>query len=596
MRQFSPNFYYVKTERDDIIQPKAAGVELIMEYLQDKYGAHITHPISSYTDAGSGWGPHVGTYVEFLVLSEFDEINKIFPYLFRARNQSEPYREGFIVYDTGHARFMAYVHEGGKEAILVSDSLGERSTFLKNLAEQTGLPVYANLGPRQSDATSCITDSIVFARDITRRNLETQEYYIPDLIEKLQQQATPKNGWYATKLPAKLLKTAQKTTFIQEQLKGTNRGDETQIIHKQKSLAFFHPLGHPYLKTKAIKYTSIIQIQFYIYQLEEELGFPLNPAQKKAFTQDAKARIATEQASLALSDEGLAFRTPPVLHELAEQRLKDLSINSSILTLAVGVLKNDATALSYADKHPKSEHIIDILVTEVKKRGHNNEQYYFKENPTLIALILLITKDEGKFKIIDDLLHHLPDMPSKSIVFFMAELAINDKTIADYLIQKKTFMTDLVAFRQELLEFKQTNHKFSDIRVNSWIYLFASSDAYLAEQILQLHVDLLMKSEKEALEWVAWHNKGQSKLVGYCTIAEKILEKFHERFDRVDIELLKKIAQGEKNTNTFSFHQFLDSKVASLLTLEEKEQVGWMEIYHKPDIKPETQTIQIAYE
>lgn len=284
MDKFVPGEYYHLLEEHPfpIVQPSNQGYQLIVQYLNQKYVTEITRAEIEFY-----WMPHVESRIHQLN----DKIAK-------ARETSGDYRFAWIP-GTTHAVNVVYIREHGEEALFYSDShRNDKDTildFAQKLSDLTLLPVYTTFGNRQSDLRSCYTDSLVFSRDITRRNERTGEYLISKFLAVLKHRATAiGHSSFKVKLPDELLKTSQKSVFLNEHKEPDNR-----VIHKNETLKEFRTrysieamvggqqkMVSSYLVEKGYKYRYIMQIQFYLNQMPY-----LTETQKKAFVKDAKALL-----------------------------------------------------------------------------------------------------------------------------------------------------------------------------------------------------------------------------------------------------------------------------------------------------------------
>lgn len=270
-----------------VVQMKQTGIELVKDYYANKYKTNISLPpckeIIFYMNSK--------TY-----LDEVREKSKTF----------KDYRHAFFIgaSDT-HAVPVIYIKENGQEGLLLADSLGVIIENAKLLQESTGIDVYAVDLPRQADAVSCYNDAMVFCRDSTAKIAETDEYYIPNLLDELKTRATTTlNKYHTTKLPNKLLKTAQISKFVTN----NEKSDDEASIHKTLNLKQFRnkysdrlnwlaklfkkKATANYLRLKGIKFIDIIEIQFYISEILKKFDFP--PSKQELFIQEAKKKLKSD--------------------------------------------------------------------------------------------------------------------------------------------------------------------------------------------------------------------------------------------------------------------------------------------------------------
>lgn len=264
MNKFGPDKHY-KIIPDKVVDSIAhlthSGMELIIQYLNEKYNANIQQ-----SDIPFYFLQDVEKYIDILN-------NKIS----EARKNEVDFRFAWLP-GTTHAVFIAYIKEGKEEAIFYSDSVGTEKkipNFSQKLAELTGVPVYASLEGRQADPYSCYVDALVFGRDVTGYNINTGNYRIPNLLSVLKDRVEQKLGHnsFEVKLPNELLKTSQLSKFTDFH---TEEKGEDKLIHKAETLTLFREryskkalindhekIVSTYLAEKGMKYVDIIEIQFY---------------------------------------------------------------------------------------------------------------------------------------------------------------------------------------------------------------------------------------------------------------------------------------------------------------------------------------------
>jgi hypothetical protein len=148
------------------------------------------------------------------------------------------------------------------------------------IARQTGINVYAVRHPRQSSQQGCKVDALIFGRDCTGKL--RGNYIIPNLLTKLHNRATKDAiQSYSVKLPDKLLKTSQISSFTH-----FHRENAKPIIHKNEALTEFmsrysdksviikkenkgkikKESAPAYLRLKGLQLGKVVEYQFYINQ------------------------------------------------------------------------------------------------------------------------------------------------------------------------------------------------------------------------------------------------------------------------------------------------------------------------------------------
>jgi hypothetical protein len=181
----------------------------------------------------------------------------------------------------------------------------------------------------QRDFFSCNSSTKVFFRELAGK--ENGNYRMPNLLSSLTRNATLiEKNLFEVPLPANLLIAAQDKRFLEIQGLPSD-----SIVHKRKNLeeetmdkfrARFpesndfvkpkHQHVSSYIRTKGLKYTNIIEIQFYVNQLKECLGCKFTPELRNQFVLDAKKK----------------------LHEQGELNVKNIKNRKGLHTLATNYL------------------------------------------------------------------------------------------------------------------------------------------------------------------------------------------------------------------------------------------------------------------
>src|ERR1700744_671454 len=115
MKKFDVDLYFSLIQDSKVVspapvyfaQPQSSGIELISQYLQDKYQTNISHPIRTYSSYGSEIPYPIHVKYEF-----FSEVKDITPHILAAQRQSGDYRQAFVIGEESHAMFMVYIKEG----------------------------------------------------------------------------------------------------------------------------------------------------------------------------------------------------------------------------------------------------------------------------------------------------------------------------------------------------------------------------------------------------------------------------------------------------------------------------------------------------
>lgn len=338
MRRFEPSEFYVTSrnpsilhnEHNLVVKMRPKGMELISQYYFRKYGSIITvakrRPIPGFENT-----------LLYQALTDFvaSDITSYIAYC-RRKNPKGDYRHAFLLGagDT-HATPLIYIRENGLECILLAQSKGVNEWAARTASQSVKFPVYTVAMPRQADDTSCYTDAMVFCKDATAKNSNTGEYYIPSLLTNLSSRAEEKTGYFTTKLPNELLKTAQISAFIVEHREAKT---SEKVIHKNETLEQFRAryTDHnikirkktpetvittdiaSYARQKALKFANTIEIQFYLNELADHLGDLLTDDKRMEFMMESK-RILKNQGPPGANRSGL--------HEFAESFLAQHTSN-----------------------------------------------------------------------------------------------------------------------------------------------------------------------------------------------------------------------------------------------------------------------------
>ncbi|WP_298627265.1 hypothetical protein [uncultured Legionella sp.] len=318
MNEFNPS-HYIKQAEDQRFQSMfpivyehhtLKGKQLIIQYLNNKYMANISQLL--YED------DHLP-----IPLVEFQKEPKHYLFnVFDVRNKSENYRHAFIIEARGkHVVLMVYIREGANERIFYSDSAPmsfSNEEIARELNDTTEIKVLFHEGTRQASPVGCFTDALVYGRDTTGVN-QSGQFLIPNLISLLEQrEETITSGYSRIKLPNELLKTSQISLFFNshknedklEKFSGDLNLDEFRDKYSKEVLMKNETTKRisTYLNEKSSKYSKIIQIQFYINEMEENLGRVLSSSEKSDFVNQAKNEL----------------ETAPTLHQFSEKFLTSL--------------------------------------------------------------------------------------------------------------------------------------------------------------------------------------------------------------------------------------------------------------------------------
>ncbi|MBA4696154.1 MAG: hypothetical protein H2069_02045 [Legionella sp.] len=331
-----------------IMRPSIYGVRLIIDYLNWKYQTNIRMPIRTFshvTAAGEKCDP-TPTYLSLYHQTDpiySESMTFLIPYIRHAQKEEGDFRQAYVIGDGFyHCVIMAYVKEVSldefsqekvNEILIVSDSLMISHRSLDAISYHLKLPIYVHKGldGRQADNHSCYTDALVWARDITRKDTSTGKYQVDKLLKILNKTASKIRGTniFEYQVPEFLLKTTQRYRFLELQLSSNepienhSYSQNETIIHKNETLSFFRSRystlsNHnpsfqvsTYLLQKGYKNKAIIEVQYYINQMQSILG---------SMTKDEKNAYMDKAKCIQKSDGNLFNFTNEYLSHLTEKR------------------------------------------------------------------------------------------------------------------------------------------------------------------------------------------------------------------------------------------------------------------------------------
>ncbi|MDX2346306.1 MAG: hypothetical protein QNK11_05505 [Legionella sp.] len=524
MKKFDEALYY-REDTVDEIQPTDRGLDLLIQYSHDKYSSNICRPISLYymnrsRGGGLAYGEIIPEYTStFSIFSNYSDSN-INSYLKNIRQQSGDCRKAFILIDgSKHAIFMVYIKEGNKEGILYSDSLSSNSEVFRKIHAHTGIRVFSHTDQRQADSYACYVDALVFARDTTGIDPSTGQYKIPNLLGLLEEQQYQINAGYSLiKLPHILLKTAQISNFIRNH-KNLDKSDEK--IHKNETLDKFRERytessRASYLKQKAIRYARIIQIQFYLNEIEKELDSPLSQDKKALFVKEAKK--ALKQGELHAFSESFLQECKPKNTEFVGAYIISVWLRSAMAYIftATMPLVSNVPLLYRFNLGILAVFSCNQILLELESQNQEN----------LIMEYGLIEDDFAIYqnKVLSEIeqIDNPKCMRSEKECVMLKYFSNKDMGLA---VTKGLLSTLRDKFLPEFCaKIAQLSLKHAEIFLNSTLtinkfnqdkgdlFLFGYEDAYLANKLIELYPHLLGDTEKNGLKWVVTHKYDQSKL------------------------------------------------------------------------------------
>ena len=276
MNPFNPEDFYstqgVNNQFQENINLKPPGIELTAQYLNNKYNTNITYSPC--------------------ILACIGKIIK----LSQLKHQRTHYRQAFIIQKKANLSvFIAYVQENNEEAIVYCNSSGSDETWAIKLAEDTYIQVYTSKNITSNTPYLSHIDALVLARDVIRKNTDGNYYDIQNLIDLLKSRSFECRGYKGFRMPVQLLKTSPLSFFI---LTEKDRVNASQKIYKNQTLTEFtarysHKNEPTYIQEKSIKYAGIIQLQFYLNEIEKVIGRKLPFLYKREYIVGAKNTLAS---------------------------------------------------------------------------------------------------------------------------------------------------------------------------------------------------------------------------------------------------------------------------------------------------------------
>jgi len=294
MRQFNPKPYYkMIVSREDGIELKQKGRELIAEYYNKKYKTNIVFPFRLDSSFIASNQPTYSNFATFLMNIE--------KHLENPRQQKGEFRQAFLFgANEGHAIPVIYLKEtiDGKEeeGLFIADSMGLDNVYTDRIAierikERSNIPVYVIKEQRQKDFISCFTDALIFGRDTTAK--VDEHFRLKHLLKKLKNRARQNEaGLYEVLIPDVLLKTAQLPRFVV-----AHSESRQKPIYKTETLEMFRnryrndSLEPAYLLEKGLKFSELIEILFYVNELKSKFSTQWNDEIEKEFIFEAKSFI-----------------------------------------------------------------------------------------------------------------------------------------------------------------------------------------------------------------------------------------------------------------------------------------------------------------
>lgn len=392
------------------------GIKLVGEYYSNKYG------MEKLT-----LSPDIYSFIN-TINSKKEELMKDgeirLPFVI---GSTVPIRSKDTSSESKHSTPAVYVKKGNIEAILIFDS--RISPFdAKLIADRTGKQVYTVDMQRQSDLYSCHSDALIFLRELT--GIDQQgNYLIPDLLEKMNPKDPNKNP-AIVKLMDRLLITAQLPEFLDSQKEGkdfihTYQGKPETINDFLKRYPEVHFDGKKiqpassYLRKKGLKYANLIEIQYYLNQLQEILKEKFTNELRNNFIKDAKIELKSQGE---VNYENLMSRKG--LFELTEQYLaKGFGVNWSAQRTHERIGSHGETSnsiilpatktLNYAHRKSQRKNQSSFITSsEKEKKPEINYEEFFKLVSTGMGAC------DAKKKLEDDLKNSTSKLSEQSNTLF----------------------------------------------------------------------------------------------------------------------------------------------------------------------------------
>lgn len=291
---------YKEEEKGFYVELYPEGRELINNHYSSKYNTNIAF------------------------LTHSDDIGDDKDIAFARDKKIENYRKAFIIGDT-HSELIVYLKEKNKECILYADSINIcGNAYALQLYDLMKIPLYIVDDIRQRDLYSCHTDALVMARDITAKDMKSEDYQYKNLFSKIETRSKNKsklllaneNKKYVDApifdaiLPNVLLKTSQRSEFVLKHYeKNHEKIHKTESItkflrrhterlkimsEKENSHSFESRKVKRYLLLKGRKYADIIEIQFYLEQLKEIFSENWDKSRSLEFIKIAKIQLRSQ--------------------------------------------------------------------------------------------------------------------------------------------------------------------------------------------------------------------------------------------------------------------------------------------------------------
>lgn len=304
------------------------GIELVSNYYKYKYELPTYRTVQSTSELAS-----VIKSDDFktVMKNTKEEIRLLFR--LKSGDADNPHSTPIIYlkdYKDGRERHAVFYFDSiGLPANYLASQLGKKITVFE--VKDWDLPREEKHYKSQRDFYSCHVGTLVYFREMAAK--ENGKYRMPSLLDTVQAKVTKTSGNLCeVTLPENLLITVQDKTFLRIQ-----KASLTTIVHKKDNNPetlgdFFKRYPEKknfdaskkkyvsaYAREKGFKYAKIIEIQFYIEQLQKNLGERFTAEIHSQFIFDAKIK------NKAIFNNSI--------YKLAEKYLKDYSKKPSKYSL-----------------------------------------------------------------------------------------------------------------------------------------------------------------------------------------------------------------------------------------------------------------------
>lgn len=300
IKKFDPKDYYSVVfsngRNANYIELNKNGMESVIEHYNEKYLTNISIPSDD-----DGKPINLDTFVNMIK-------NYLDPILKKLGQNKEDYREAFAL-KSSHSTPVIFIQEKGEKVFLIADSKGKTITASGQLATNSKLPTLSVPDPSQTDYSSCHAVTVLTCCIATAKDPKTGKYLIPNLLELLMARATdsPDGLYKMVLLPDEMLKFVQDPDFLERHKEKPEVDKPSRNVNKKgdidlftKNTTYSGPRSYKYnkldaLRLKGIKLAHVIEIRYYLKQLQQ-LG-------ETRFTKEMREKFISE-AKQYIKDQG----------------------------------------------------------------------------------------------------------------------------------------------------------------------------------------------------------------------------------------------------------------------------------------------------